>query len=370
MIEHIMGFGQTMLAFIFVLSVIVFIHEFGHYFVAKLCGVKVNVFSVGFGKELLGWNDKSGTRWKISVLPLGGYVKMFGDASEASTPDSDLLSGMSDEEKKVAFHFKPLYQKMLVVAAGPIANFLLTIIIFVYFIMSNGLPSIDPVVGKLMPNSAASEAGLQVGDRVVSIDGNKVSSFNDISYLVSTNLGTPVTLIIKRGSEELNVTLTPKIFEDEDGLGNKISRPLIGIKSGDIRYENVGFVHAVGESVRRTYLLCESSLKVMGQMITGKRDTKDLKGPVGIAQLSGQAAEKGVNTVLWLIALISANLGLMNLLPVPVLDGGHLLYYSFEAVSGRPLAQKIQEYGFRLGFGLVAMLMAFTLLNDLRKLVS
>lgn len=368
MIEHILSFGQIVLSFVFVLSVIVFIHEYGHYIVAKLCGVKIEAFSIGFGKEIYGWNDKSGTRWKISALPLGGYVKMFGDASAASTPDNELISGMSDEEKKVSFHYKPLYQKALVVAAGPFANFLLTVVVFVYFIMSNGLASIDPVVGKIMPDSPAAEAGIQSGDVVLSIDDNKVSSFNDISYLVSTNLGTPVVLKIKRAEELLTITLTPKIFEDEDGLGNKITRPLIGIKSSEIKYENVGLMKAVGESVRRTYLICESSLKVIGQMVTGKRDTKDLKGPIGIAQLSGQAAEKGMHTVLWLIALISANLGLMNLLPVPALDGGHLVYYSIEALRGRPLAQKVQEYGFRFGFAIIAMLMAFTILNDIRKI--
>lgn len=357
------------MAFIIVLSIIVFIHEYGHYIVAKLCGVKITAFSIGFGKELFGWNDKSGTRWKVSLLPLGGYVKMFGDSSAASTPDSDLLATMTQEEIKSAFHFKPLYKKAMIVAAGPIANFLLTIVIFIYFIMSNGLPSIDPVIGKIMPDSPALAAGLQTGDRIIKIDGNKVSSFNDISYQLSTNLGTPVLLDVEREKESIKITLTPKLTEDDDGLGNKITRPIIGIKSGEIKYDNVGFVSAVGESVRRTYMICESTLKVMGQMITGKRSAQDLKGPVGIAQLSGQAASKDTHTVLWLIAIISANLGLMNLLPIPVLDGGHLVYYTVEALQGRPLAQKIQEYGFRVGFALLAMLMAFTLFNDIRKLV-
>lgn len=369
MIEHLYNFGYILVGLTLVLGITVFIHEYGHYIVAKLCGVKIEVFSIGFGKELWGWNDKSGTRWKISTLPLGGYVKMFGDASAASNPDGELLSGMSDEEKKVSFHYKPLYQKALVVAAGPFANFFLTVVVFVYFIMSNGLSSIDPVVGKIRPDTPAAASGLQVGDRIIMVDNNKVSSFSDIIYLLSTNLGTPVMLKVKRDAEELNISLTPAIFNDEDGLGNKIARPFIGIESGTIRYENVGLVRAVGEAVRRTYLICESTLKVMGQMLTGKRDTKDLKGPVGIAQLSGQAAEKGAATVLWLIAVISANLGLMNLLPIPALDGGHLVYYGIEALRGKPLAQKVQEYGFRFGFGVLAMLMAFTFFNDIRKLI-
>ncbi|MEQ1789601.1 MAG: RIP metalloprotease RseP [Rickettsiales bacterium] len=369
MIESLYSFGHTLAAFIIVLSIIVFIHEYGHYIVAKLCGVKIETFSIGFGKELFGWNDKSGTRWKVSLLPLGGYVKMFGDATAASTPDSNLLTEMTAEERNGAFHYKPLYQKMLVVVAGPAANFLLTIAIFIYFIMSNGLPSIDPVIGKIMPDSAAFEAGLQVGDRVTMIDKKNVYSFNDISYSLSTNLGTPVAIDIVRGEENMTITMTPKMTESDDGLGNKITRPLIGVGSGDIKYEDVGAIRALGESVRRTYMLCESTIRVMGQMITGKRGVEDLKGPVGIAQLSGQAANKGTQTVLWLIAVISANLGLMNLLPVPVLDGGHLVYYSIEALRGRPLAQRIQEYGFRVGFALLIMLMGLTLLNDLRKLI-
>ncbi len=363
------SFGHTIAAFIIVLSIIVFIHEYGHYIVAKLCGVRITAFSIGFGKELFGWNDKSGTRWKVSLLPLGGYVKMHGDSSAASTADNELLENMSEQEKATTFHFKPLYKKMMIVAAGPVANFLLTIAIFIYFIMSNGLPSIDPVIGKLMPDSPALSSGLQVGDRITMIDNNKVSSFNDISYLLSTNLGTPVKIEIIRNDQPMDITLTPKMTEDDDGLGNKITRPLIGIKSMDVKYEDVGLVRAIGESVRRTYMICESTLKVMGQMISGHRSAKDLKGPVGIAQLSGQAASKDAHTVIWLIAIISANLGLMNLLPIPVLDGGHLIYYIIEALQGRPLAQKIQEYGFRVGFALLAMLMAFTLINDLRKLV-
>jgi regulator of sigma E protease len=348
----------------------VFIHEYGHYIVAKLCGVRIVAFSIGFGKELFGWNDKSGTRWKVSLLPLGGYVKMFGDASAASTPDSGLLEEMNEQDRKAAFHYKPLYKKALIVAAGPAANFLLTIAIFFYFIMSNGLQSIDPVIGKIIPDSPAQTAGLEVGDRITMIDKTKIASFNDITYIISTNLGTPVDLSVDRGEEKLKITLTPKMFEDEDGLGNKITRPLIGIKSVDIKYQDVGFTRALGESVRRTYMLCESTLKVIGQMATGKRNARDLKGPVGIAQLSGQAAEKGIHTVLWLIAIISANLGLMNLLPIPVLDGGHLLYYGIEALSGRPLAQKMQEYGFRVGFALLAILMAFTLFNDLQNTIA
>jgi len=360
---------HTLASFFVVLSVIVFIHEFGHYIVAKWCGVKVTAFSIGFGKEIWGFNDRSGTRWKFSVLPMGGYVKMFGDATAASNADADAYAQMTAEERSVTFYHKPLWQKAAIVVAGPVANFLLTIAVFTYFIMTSGLPSIDPVVGQVMEGSPAQAAGLQAGDRVLKINDDEISSFNDIPYRISTNLGTPVMLLIDRGGEQLTKTITPRETEDDDGLGNKIKRPLIGIKSAEIKYEEVGVVRAVGESVRRTYMVSVATIKIVGQMITGQRSAEDLKGPIGIAQLSGQATQKDFHTTLWLIAMLSANLGLVNLFPIPVLDGGHLMYYAAEAVSGRPLAQKIQEYGFRVGFAMIAMLMAFTILNDVSKLL-
>ena len=367
--DLVVHFLHSLWSFFIVISVIVFLHEFGHYIVAKWCGVKITAFSLGFGHELFGWNDRSGTRWKFSVLPLGGYVKMYGDASAASTADVEAIEQMSGEERAYTFHYKPLPKKAAIVAAGPLANFVLTIVIFTYFIMTSGLPSADPIVGQVMPGSPAQAAGLQPGDRIFQINEDNVSSFNDIPYLIATNLGTPVTLHLKRADKELSIVLTPKEVEDEDGLGNKIKRPLIGIKSMDIKYEDVGPIRAVGESVHRTYMICTSTLKAIGQMATGKRGAGDLKGPIGIAQLSGQATGKDFHTALWLIALLSANLGLVNLFPIPLLDGGHLAYYAAEGFRGRPLAQKVQEYGFKLGFVLLVALMAFTLVNDLSKLL-
>lgn len=362
--EHIL---HTLASFFVVLSVIVFIHEFGHYIVAKLCGVRITAFSIGFGQELIGFNDRSGTRWKLSLLPMGGYVKMYGDASAASNADMDAYAQMTPEERKQTFYHKPLWQKAAIVAAGPAANFLLTIVVFTYFIMTSGLPSVDPIIGAVMPDSPAQEAGLQAGDRVMRINEDEINSFNDISYRIATNVGTPVHLLIKRGEEKMAITLTPREFEDDDGLGNKIKRPLIGIRSAEVKYEEVGLPHAVGESVRRTYMVTVSTLKVVGQMITGQRGLQDLKGPIGIAQLSGQATQKDFSTTLWLIAMLSANLGLVNLFPIPVLDGGHLAYYAAEAASGRPLAQKVQEWGMRIGFAMLMMLMAFTIYNDVSK---
>lgn len=359
---------HTLASFVIVLSVIVFVHEFGHYIIAKWCGVKIEAFSIGFGKELLAWNDRSGTRWKISLLPLGGYVKMFGDASAASTADADALEKMTPEEKAVSFHHKSLTRKAAIVAAGPVFNFILTISIFMYFILTVGLSSADPVVGAVMDASPAQEAGLKPGDRIRRINEDSVKTFSDIPYLISTNLGTPVELELEREGETMTITLTPREVETDDGLGNKVMQPLIGIKSQDIKYKDVGPLHALEEATHRTYMIGVTTLRVVGQIVTGKRSPAALKGPVGIAQLSGQAANKGLLTVLWLIAMLSANLGLVNLFPIPMLDGGHLLFYTVEAARGRPLAERVQEWAFRGGAVVLFSLMAFTVLNDLRKL--
>lgn len=363
------------LSFFLVISVIVFVHEFGHYIVAKFCGVKIEVFSLGFGKEIVGWTDKSGTRWKLSLLPFGGYVKMFGDAGAASTPDDDKLEHMSEEEKRVSFHYKPLWRKALIVAAGPFFNFLLTIAVFTYFVYNVGLASTEPVVGEVMPDTPAAEAGFETGDRVLRIDGKEIHVFGDISNAIATNIGAPIHLEIQRGEEQLSLTLTPMRYADEDGLGNQVERPLIGLKSTRVTYEDVSLPEALGEATNRTWRICVMSLQVVGQMITGQRSAQELKGPVGIAQLSGQVTQSGDNfsetlhMILWFIALLSANLGMINLFPIPMLDGGHLLYYAIEAVRGRPMAERFQEYGFRFGMAVILSLMAFTLYNDFRQLV-
>ncbi len=360
---------HTVFSFIVVLSVIVFVHEFGHYFVARLCGVRVMVFSIGFGRELFGWNDRHGTRWKISLLPLGGYVKMYGDASEASTADEALLADLPESEKQQTFHYKSLPKKSAIVAAGPVANFLLTIALITYFIMTTGLPSTEPLIGGVLPDSPAMEAGFQAGDRVLRVGETPVRRFNDIPILLATNLGTPVEVEILRQDKHLIHTLTPKSMDEKDSLGNNVKRPMIGIKSAEIKYENVGFPVAVWEAVKRTYVICAVTLEATGQMITGKRGISDLKGPVGIAKMSGQAANKGPSTILWLIAMLSANLGLVNLFPIPMLDGGHLVYYAAEAARGKPLARRVQEYGYRVGLAFIVMLMAITLFNDLRNII-
>jgi regulator of sigma E protease len=363
-------------SFVVILSVIVFIHEFGHYFVAKLCGVKIEVFSIGFGRELFGFNDPSGTRWKFSLLPFGGYVKMYGDAGAASTADNEKLDTMSEEEKKVSFHCKALWQKALIVAAGPVANFMLTIAVFTWFMYSGGINSTEPVVGDVMPDTPAMEAGLQAGDRILAVNGEETKKFRDIPGKIITNLGEEIDLTVERDGAVIHIALTPMEYEEEDALGNVVKRPLIGIQSQKVVVENLTFPQAVWHATDRTYELTITSLEFMRQMITGDRSARDMKGPIGIAQLSGQVTQQGetvsetISMILWFIALLSANLGLINLFPIPMLDGGHLAYYCVEAVRGRPMAEKFQEYGFRAGFAIILALMAFTIFNDLRNLIS
>ncbi|MFO1242955.1 MAG: RIP metalloprotease RseP [Rickettsiales bacterium] len=359
---------HTLASFFIIISVIVFIHEFGHFIIARWCGVKIEAFSIGFGKEVIGWNDKHGTRWKISALPLGGYVKMFGDSSEASTPDKDKMEQMTEEEKAVSFHFKPLWKKAAIVVAGPVFNFILTIAIFTGFLFSYGLETTDPIVGDVMKGSAAEEAGLVSGDRVLKIDGKKVEHFSDIPRLIATNLGTEIHIIINRSGETKDVLLTPRSTEETDALGNKISRPMIGIKSQRLMYKDVGLSRALLEAVKKTWQITATTFDYLGQMIAGDRSAKELKGPLGIAKLSGQAADQGFYTILWFIAMLSANLGMVNLFPIPPLDGGHLLYYTIEGLRGRPMAERFQEYGFRAGFAVIICLMVFTVFNDLKQM--
>jgi len=373
--ESIAALAQTILSFALIISVIVFIHEFGHYIIARACGVRVEIFSIGFGREIYGWTNRHGTRWKISLLPLGGYVKMFGDAGAASNADQEKINTMSAEEKAMSFHHKALWQKACIVAAGPVANFLLTIIVFTYFIFTTGLSSTAPVVGEVLPHSAAAVAGLEKGDRIISVDHQKMHRFNDISQSIMLNLGESVEIEYMRGKARHTVTLTPKITKEKDRFGNEHKRPLIGIKSQKLTFNKVGFFPALGYAAQETYSLCRTSLSVLGQMLQGNRSAAELKGPLGIAKMSGEVTQTGSNwheilrSTLWFIALLSVNLGLVNLFPIPMLDGGHLMYYAVEALRGQPMAEKFQDYGFRVGFLLIASLMVFSLVNDVRQML-
>jgi regulator of sigma E protease len=362
-------FGHTALSFILIISVIVFIHEFGHYLAARLCGVKIDAFAIGFGKELFGWTDRTGTRWKVCLLPMGGYVKMYGDATEASTPDMEQLDTMTDAEKRISFHYKALWQKAIIVAAGPFANFLLAIVIFTSLIMTNGLDTTEPVVGAVVEGSVAEAVGIQPKDRVLSVDGKAIHTFNQIPQAIAANLGEEVILLIEREGEKVTVRLTPRIEEYKDALGTTSKRPLIGIQSHKITSNDVNLPQAVWESTKKTYQMIDMSLEFIGQMVSGQRSADELKGPIGIAELSGKATQQDFWTIIWFMALLSVNLGFVNILPIPPLDGGHLLFYALEGARGRPLAEKFQEWGYKVGFGLILCLMAFSIFNDFRNIV-
>lgn len=368
LVDMFAAFLYNLAVFIPVISVIVFVHEFGHYYVAKRCGVKVVAFSIGFGKEIFGWNDTSGTRWKICWLPFGGYVKMFGDINPASAPDPN-MQNLSDEDKKNTFHFKPLPKKAAIVAAGPFANFLFTVIVLTFFFSHYGKVDTPTKVGEILEGSAAQQAGLLPGDVILSVDGEKMQNFSDIARVISLNQGTAVEVVFLRKNAEQTVQVTPQLEKVTDALGNEIKIGRIGVKATEGNYQKLNILQAIPEAVKETYYICTGTLKALGQMVVGQRGLEDLGGPIRIAKYSGQASKKGFSTVLWLMALISANLGLINLFPIPALDGGHLLYYIIEAVQGRPLAEKFQEYGLRFGIAVIIALALFATFNDIRLLL-
>lgn len=360
-------FGYNLLAFIIIISIIVFAHEFGHYYIARLGGVKIEVFSIGFGRELFGWTDKVGTRWKVCLVPAGGYVKMFGDVDPASAPDRDKIDHFTEEEKKVAFHTKPLSIKAAVVAAGPIANFLFAIVVLVGFYLAYGKPYTPAIISDVMAESAAEEAGLQSGDRIVMIDGSSVETFDDITKAIAINLGEPVDVVIERDGAEIDVVVTPKIVERESFLGEVVKTPMLGITSSEVSYQDLHLGTAFTAAIAETWFIGKATLQGLGQIVTGARSSDDISGPIRIAKFSGQSMERGFHAVLWFMVVISVNLGLINLFPIPLLDGGHLMYYAIEALQGRPLADKVQEYGFRLGFAMIIALAVFATFNDIRS---
>jgi regulator of sigma E protease len=351
--------------FLFVLTVLVFVHEFGHYFVARRNGVRVDVFSIGFGPELFGWYNRAGTRWKVSAIPLGGYVKMFGDNDASSGLPAAGLARMSAAERDVSFHHKRLGQRAAIVAAGPAANFIFAVVVLAALFMTFGQPFTPAQVGQVQRGSAAEHAGIKAGDVIVSINGDAVRSFEDVQQDVRLNPGVPMTIVVKRGGNDVGVQATPAKSELTDRFGNHYEVGLLGIAHNGIDYVRRDPATAVIQAGEQTWDLSASTLKAMWQIVIGTRGTDELGGPLRIAQMSGDVAQGGVVAVVWFMAVLSINLGLINLFPVPVLDGGHLLFYAAEALRGKPLGQRAQEYGFRIGLALVLTLMVFATWNDL-----
>ena len=357
--------------FLVLILVVVFIHEYGHYYFAKRYGVGVTDFSIGFGKEMFGWNDKSGTRWKVCVIPLGGYVKFFGDRNVYSQADNEkIIKEYSKEDQDKLFVLKPLYQRALIVFGGPLANFLLAILIFFSVYTFAGKDFTPAVINEVQKDSPAMVAGLKDNDIVVSIDGNEVTSIMDVSKYIMMSTDEIINFTVNRYDQDLTFKVKPNIVEGEDNLGNKINKRMVGIKLGaynnEVNHVKLGPTKALFYALNEVYYVSTSSLKYIGSMLTGNGDSSQLGGPIRIAKISGQVAEFGILPFISLMAYISISLGLINLFPIPMLDGGHLMFYGIEKVLGRPLSQKTQEGFFRIGMFLLLSLMFFTTFNDLK----
>lgn len=359
------------LIFIVVISLVVFVHEMGHFLVARWCGVRVEVFSIGFGPELVGRDDRRGTRWKLSAIPLGGYVKFFGDA-DPSSGRADEAVALTEDEKRVSFHHKSVWSRIAIVFAGPAANFLFAIAVFAGIYGLVGQSVIPPMVADIQDDSAAAEAGVQAGDRVLAVNGRAMARFQDIQHMVTMTHGAPVSLTVLRDGQELTLNAQPRLTVVEDQFGETRQQAVLGIIADGSTQEIVrlGPTEAMVAAMAKTYDLVEITLVTVGQMIGGARGTEDLGGPLRIAQLSGHVAELGVISLLMFTAFLSTNLGLINLLPIPVLDGGHLAFYAVEAIRGRPLGETAQEYGFRLGLVVIVGLMVFVTWNDIVRMIK
>ncbi len=453
--EFLSPLWNYVLPFLVILTILVFVHEMGHYLVARRCGVKIETFSIGFGPEMFGWNDRSGTRWKFSIVPLGGYVKMFGDADAASSPNKDTFK-LTAEERKLSFYHKPLGQRAAIVFAGPFVNYLFAIVVLTALfstfgqtysppvigtvfknqaaakaglepgdhivsvngrsierfeevmqiialrpgetipivVMRNGARKtlsltagrrdyrdshgnvqivgdlgawrmVRPVVGRVLADSAAARGGLKPGDRFVEIDGKKVVSFQDVHRMILARPGKVTPVVVERNGRRLHLTVTPAVRETKDAAGDVKRTGLLGVGAAQaprLRFEPV---EAAWQALKETYTLTLATGKAIGQMISGSRTVRDLGGPLRIAEMSGHMAQNGFYAFIWFLGVLSLHLCLINLLPVPMLDGGHLLFYGFEALRGRPLGPKTQEYGFRIGLALVLTLMVVVTWNDL-----
>ena len=373
---HVLGGGVTgyIIPFLFVLSLVVFFHELGHFLVARWCGVRILVFSIGFGPEILGFNDRYGTRWKISAIPLGGFVKFFGDDNVASVSSTARLAAMDEKARAECFVFQDVRKRAAIVVAGPLANFVLAIVIFAGIFMLYGKQSMSARVDAVQPDSAAAAAGFQPGDLVIAINGHPVESFADMQRIVSTSAGDTLTVTVERSGTEITLKATPALKEVKDTFGNVHRIGILGISrsmgAADMKLQPVPPPQAVWMGVEETWFVVDRTLSYIAGVIVGREAADQLGGPIRIAQMSGQVATMGFVALIHLAAVLSISIGLLNLFPIPLLDGGHLLFYGIEALRGRPLSERAQEVGFRIGLAIVLMLMIFATFNDIMHLTT
>jgi len=357
-----------LLSFLVVLTVVVFVHELGHFLVARWCGVKVSAFSIGFGKEIFGFVDKHGTRWRFAWIPLGGYVKFMDDGSVASTPSGEPIAEMTPEERAGSFHHKPLWRRAAVVAAGPLANFLFAIVIFACMFSIVGQRTTIARVDEVVKGMPADLAGFKKGDVIVEIAGRQVKSFHDVLRLVSSSPDHKLDVVVMREGKEFALSVTPKPVSMDDRIGGKVTRGLIGIKRSPgpdgYTHRRAGPLESVMLGVKETEFIITSTLSYIADVVVMRQPPDQLGGIIRIADVSGKVARVGPEAFIHLIAVLSISVGLINLFPIPLLDGGHLLFYAVEAIRGRPLSDSIQEYGFKIGFALVLSLMVFATWND------
>jgi len=377
-LSHLHAFGGGvfgyLVPFLFVLSLVVFVHELGHFLVARLCGVRILVFSIGFGPELVGFNDRQGTRWKVAAIPLGGYVKFFGDENAGSVPDERVLESMPEGDRARSYHFQPVYKRAAIVVAGPLANFLLAIVIFAAIFGIYGKQTLSARVDSVQAGSAAAAAGFQQGDVVVAINGEAIDNFADMQRIVSDSAGEALNVKVDRDGSQIVLKATPDLKEVKDNFGNVHRMGILGISRsttpGDVKYQAVSPIQAIGMGAQETWFVVDRTLSYIGGVIVGREAADQLGGPIRIAQISGQVATIGFVALIHLAAVLSVSIGLLNLFPIPLLDGGHLLFYSIEAVRGRPLSERAHEVGFRIGLAIVVMLMIFATFNDIVHLTT
>lgn len=357
------------LPFMVVLTAVVFVHELGHFLLARWNGVKVDTFSIGFGPEFFGFNDSRGTRWKFSIIPLGGYVKMFSDADVSSRPDTEAIREMTPEERAYSHYHKTVWQKIQIAAAGPLSNYIFGILLLalVYGVYGQRTPSDEPVIGYMSASGVAAASGIQVGDKIISVDNHQIHTFHELRDFIREHGGVPLDVVIERDGQQITKTITPKTVADAGSTDTKKQAGQLGVSPAFILVPRSP-LEALGCAAYDAYSLTVHTLASLGGMLIGTHSADGLSGPIGIAKQTGDFATADVPTFLWFIAFLSINLGFVNLLPVPVLDGGHLLFYFIEAARGRPLSERTQENAFRAGLLLLLALFLFTTYKDIENI--